>query len=58
VRRAQAAGAIRPDRDPRAEAWIFIAVGLLTAVAGRLGALPAEDLQRIRAARHAWLTGS
>jgi TetR/AcrR family transcriptional regulator len=57
VRRCQAAGAIPVDRDPRAEAWIFIAVGLLTAVAGRLGAMPADDLERIRASRHAWLTG-
>jgi AcrR family transcriptional regulator len=57
VRRAQAAGAVRPDRDARAEAWIFVALGLLSAVAGRLGALPADDAQRIRAARHAWLTG-
>jgi TetR/AcrR family transcriptional regulator len=57
VRRCQAAGAIPLDRDPRAEAWIFIAVGLLTAVAGRLGAMPADDLERIRASRHAWLTG-
>ena len=56
VRRCQAAGAIPPERDPRAEAWIFIAVGLLSAVAGRLGALPPEDLERIRASRHAWLT--
>ena len=56
IRRAQAAGAIRPDRDPRAEAWIFVALGLLSAVAGRLGALPADDLERIRAARQAWLT--
>jgi AcrR family transcriptional regulator len=58
VTRCQAAGAIAPERDPRAEAWIFVAVGLLTAVAGRLGGLPANDLTRIRAARHAWLTGS
>jgi AcrR family transcriptional regulator len=56
--RCQAAGAIPADRDPRAEAWIFVAVGLLTAVAGRLGGLPANDLERIRAARRAWLTGS
>ena len=56
--RCQAAGAIPADRDPRAEAWIFIAVGLLTAVAGRLGGLPANDLERIRASRRAWLTGS
>jgi AcrR family transcriptional regulator len=56
IRRCQSAGAIPPERDPRAEAWIFIAVGLLIAVAGRLGALPAEDLDRIRASRHTWLT--
>jgi TetR/AcrR family transcriptional regulator len=56
--RCQAAGAIPAARDPRAEAWIFIAVGLLTAVAGRLGGLPANDLERIRASRKAWLTGS
>jgi TetR/AcrR family transcriptional regulator len=55
VRRCQAAGAIPQERDPRAEAWIFIAVGLLSAVAGRLGALPPDDLERIRASRHAWL---
>jgi TetR/AcrR family transcriptional regulator len=57
VRRCQAAGAIPPDRDPRAEAWIFVAVGLLTAVAGRLGAMPTDDLERIRESRRAWLTG-
>ena len=58
VTRCQAAGAIPAERDPRAEAWIFVAVGLLTAVAGRLGGLPANDLERIRAARRAWLSGS
>jgi TetR/AcrR family transcriptional regulator len=58
MRRCQAAGAIAADRDPRAEAWIFIAVGLLTAVAGRLGGLPATDLERIRASRRRWLTES
>jgi TetR/AcrR family transcriptional regulator len=58
VTRCQAAGAIPAERDPRAEAWIFVAVGLLTAVAGRLGGLPANDLERIRAARRAWLTGA
>ncbi len=57
VSRCQAAGAVHPQRDPRAEAWIFIAVGLLTAVAGRLGGLPPEDLERIRLSRLTWLTG-
>ena len=41
------------DRDPRAEAWIFIGVGLLIAVSGRLGGLPDGDLARIRASRRA-----
>jgi AcrR family transcriptional regulator len=58
VTRCQAAGAIAAERDPRAEAWVFVAVGLLTAVAGRLGGLPPNDLERIRVARHAWLTGA
>ncbi len=57
LRRGQATGMIPADRDARAEAWIFIAVGLLTAVADRLGGLPPGDLQRIRTARRRWLTG-
>jgi TetR/AcrR family transcriptional regulator len=57
IGRGQAAGAIAAERDPRAEAWIFIAVGLLVAVAGRLGGLPANDLDRIAASRRAWLAG-
>ncbi len=56
--RCQAAGAVPAERDPRAEAWIFVAVGLLVAVAGRLGGLPPGELEAIRAARRAWLTGA
>jgi TetR/AcrR family transcriptional regulator len=58
LRRCQEAGAVPADRDARAEAWIFVAVGLLTAVTGRLGGLQEGDLERIRAARRSWLTGS
>jgi TetR/AcrR family transcriptional regulator len=57
VSRCQAEGAMLPDRDPRAEAWIFIAIGLLTGVAARLGGLPPDDLERIRVSRLTWLTG-
>jgi AcrR family transcriptional regulator len=57
IRRCQAAGAIPADRDARAEAWIFISVGLLIAVTSRLGGLPVGDLARIRASRRRWLTG-
>jgi TetR/AcrR family transcriptional regulator len=58
LRRCQEAGAVAADRDPRAEAWIFLAVGLLSAVAGRLGGLERGELERIRASRRLWLTGT
>ncbi len=58
LRRCQEAGAVPADRDARAEAWIFIAIGLLVAVTGRLGGLQQGDLERIRASRRTWLTGS
>jgi len=57
LERCQEAGAVSGDRDARAEAWIFIAVGLLIAVTGRLGGLQEGDLERIRASRRAWLSG-
>jgi TetR/AcrR family transcriptional regulator len=59
VRRAQAAGGVPPDRDPDAEAWIFIGGGLLISVADRLGGLLDDDgLAGVAAARLRWLTGS
>jgi AcrR family transcriptional regulator len=57
LRRCQAAGAVPAERDVRAEAWIFIAVGLLVAVSARLGGLPADDVEGIRRSRRAWLAG-
>lgn len=58
LRRCQEEGAVPMERDARAEAWIFIGVGLLIAVTGRLGGLQDGDLARIRASRRAWLTGT
>jgi len=59
VRRAQAAGGVPSDRDPDAEAWVFVGAALLLSFADRLGGLlDAEDLGRIAAERHRWLTGS
>jgi len=55
IERAQAAGGVAPDRDPEAEAWIFIAIGLIATIGGRLGCLGSSDLERIRAARRRWL---
>ena len=59
VRRAQAAGGIAADRDPDAEAWIFLGGFLLLSVADRLGGvLDDEALAAIAAQRMRWLTGS
>jgi AcrR family transcriptional regulator len=58
IRRAQDAGTVERDRDPEAEAWIFLSVGLLVTVARRLGGLLSnDDLDRIRTSRRTWMTG-
>jgi TetR/AcrR family transcriptional regulator len=57
MRRSQAAGGILPDRDPSAEAWIFISLGLLGTVGRRLGGVVGEDFPQIMAARRRWMTG-
>jgi AcrR family transcriptional regulator len=56
--RVQETGAIPPDRNVDAEAWIFIGGSLLVSVADRLGGpLTADDLAAIKAERQRWLTG-
>jgi AcrR family transcriptional regulator len=57
IRRSQAAGGIIADRDPSAEAWVFISIGLLGTIDRRLNMLDGE-LARIVAARRTWMTGS
>lgn len=58
LERGKAAGGIPAERDSEAEAWLFIAGGLLLSVADRLGGLiDHDDLRRIARARHTWLTG-
>jgi TetR/AcrR family transcriptional regulator len=56
VRRSQEAGGIAKDRDARAEAWIFLGVGLMAAAGLKLGGLLEDDLETIRASRRSWLT--
>jgi len=59
IRRSQAAGGAVAERDADAEAWIFVSVGLLRTLAGRLdGLLTLDDLVRIRASRTEWMRGS
>jgi TetR/AcrR family transcriptional regulator len=58
VRRSQEAGGIARERDPSAEAWIFLGVGLILAAGSRLGGLVGDDLAAIRDSRRRWLTGT
>jgi AcrR family transcriptional regulator len=55
IRRGQAEGVVHEDRDPVAEAWVFVAGGLLATIDHRLGGLLGGDLDRVRAARRAWM---
>jgi AcrR family transcriptional regulator len=59
LQRAQEAGGVVPDRDPEAEAWIGIGLGLLRSVQDRFGGvLGDDDVEAISASRVRWLTGS
>ena len=59
LRRVQAEGAIPPDRNPDAEAWIFVAGSLLVSMADRLGGpLTSDDFAAIKAERQRWLSGT
>jgi len=57
IRRSQQAGGIVADRDPDAEAWIFISLGLLSTIDHRLGSLVGDEFDDIVASRRAWMTG-
>jgi len=58
IRRSQQqAGGVLPDRDAEAEAWIFMAGGLLITIDRRLGGLLGEDIQRVKRERKRWLLG-
>ena len=58
IRRSQAAGGILPDRDANAEAWIFIAIGLLGTMGRRVGSVEDTDFEAIIASRKKWMTGT
>ena len=57
IRRAQEEGGILPERDPDAEAWIFISLGLLSTIDRRLGSLVGDEFDDIIASRRDWMTG-
>ena len=56
--RAQAAGGIAPHVDPRAEAWIFLSIGLMRSLSRRLDGIVDADFPAVLASRQAWYTGS
>ena len=58
VRRAQDAGDVPAERDPDAEAWIFIALGLLSMADEVVGTLLQDAWPAIRESRITWLHGS
>jgi AcrR family transcriptional regulator len=58
IRQAQEDGGIIRDRDASAEAWIFIAIGLLGTVSRRVGNLLEDDFEAIIASRKRWMTGT
>jgi AcrR family transcriptional regulator len=59
LRAVQREGAMPPDRNPDAEAWIFVAGSLLVSIADRLGGpLTSDDFAAIKAERIRWLTGA
>jgi AcrR family transcriptional regulator len=55
IRDGQHRGVIHEERDPVAEAWIFVAGGLLATIDGRLGGLLGEDLLAVRDSRREWM---
>ncbi len=58
IRRAQAAGGIPPDRDAEAEAWIFLALGLLSMADRTVGGVVGDAWAGIRASRLRSVTGT
>jgi len=56
ITRGQEEGVLHPDRDADAEAWSFLAGGMLGMVGRRVGLLDDREVSAIRAARLDWLT--
>ena len=56
IRRGQAEGVLNADRNADAEAWTFLAGGVLGMVGRRIGLLQEDEVHAIRAARLDWLT--
>jgi AcrR family transcriptional regulator len=58
IERSQAAGGVRPQLDPRSEAWIIIALGMLHTAGARLGNVVQRDMPDVLASHREWRSGS
>ena len=56
IRRGQEEGVLHADRNADAEAWTFLAGGVLGMVGRRIGLLEEQEVNAIRVARLDWLT--
>jgi predicted small metal-binding protein len=56
IRRGQAEGVLNAERNADAEAWTFLAGGVLGMVGRRIGLLQEDEVNAIRSARLDWLT--
>jgi AcrR family transcriptional regulator len=52
--RAQAAGGISASLNPRAEAWVFLSIGIMRSMSRRLDGIADADFPAVLAARQAW----
>jgi AcrR family transcriptional regulator len=52
--RAQAAGGIAPNLNPRAEAWVFLSIGILRSMSRRLDGIADADFADVVRARQEW----
>src|SRR3982751_4624841 len=57
IKDAQEAGGVKENRDPDAEAWIFISLGLLSTIDRRLGTVGDHDFEGVFASRRRWMVG-
>jgi AcrR family transcriptional regulator len=56
IRRGQEQGVLHAERDADAEAWVFIAGGMLGMVGRRIGLLAEPEIEAIRTARLDWMS--
>ncbi|MCW2926232.1 MAG: TetR/AcrR family transcriptional regulator [Thermoleophilia bacterium] len=54
LERARDAGGIAPELDPRAEAWVFLSIGVMRALSRRLDGVADADFPAIIRARQEW----